>query len=404
VKVLLAIASEPVRTGLVRDLQGQKGIEGLYQCADSESALRQAQELRPDVVLLGADLKPEDGFTTVRKMVAQVPGVSAILVAINPAPADFRKALQAGARDLLEVPVDKKEALAAIEAAAEVSRGKRTALEGIAARAVAQKEPKVARRIVVFSTKGGTGKTFIATNLAAGLATTGARTALVDLDLQFGDAAVALGLVPQRTLFDLVQGYTEFDAVLMEDFMLKHESGLSVLPAPLYPDEAEKISLDDIENILQVVQSSYDYVVVDTPPFFEERVLVALDWADYVILVASLDIPSVKNLKTVFRTMGLMAYPEEKLLILMNRAGSKVGLELSDVEKHLGRPVKIGISSSIEVPRSLNAGEVLLLSKPNNKVSQELAKLVQSFQTSSNGTPSSRSMDAERGRRMFQGR
>ena len=128
--------------------------------------------------------------------------------------------------------------------------------------------------------------------------------ALVDLDLQFGDAAIALGLVPQRTLFDLVQGYTEFDATLMEDFMLKHPSGLSVLPAPLYPDEAEKITVEDVETILEVVQSSYEYVVVDTPPFFEERVLVALDWADHVLLVASLDIPSVKNLKTVLQDDG----------------------------------------------------------------------------------------------------
>ena len=403
--MLLAIASESVRSSLVRELQGLKAIEGLHQCADSESALSQAAELRPDVVLMSADLKPQDGFVTIQKMVTQVAGVSAVLVAINPAPADFKKALRAGARDLLEVPVDKKELLAVLEGAAEVSKGKRTALEGIAAHAAAQNGPKVAKRIVVFSTKGGTGKTFIATNLAAGLAATGKRVALVDLDLQFGDAAIAMGLVPQRTMFDLVQGYTEFDAALMEDFMVKHKSGLSVLPAPLYPDEAEKITVEDIQAILQVVQSSYDYVVVDTPPFFEERVLVALDWADHVLLIASLDIPSVKNLKTVFRTMGLMAYPEEKLLILMNRAGSKVGLELSDVEKHLGRNVKVGISSSIDVPRALNAGEVLLLSKPGNKVSQELAKLVQSFEIgSSNGSAPCRSTDVARSRVTFRGR
>ncbi len=396
VKVLLAIASEPIRSSLVRELQGHKGIEGLYQCADSESALRQAEELRPNVILVGADLKPDDGFATIQKLVAQVPGVSAVLVAVNPAPADFKKALRAGARDLLEVPVDNKELMAALEAAAEVSRGKRSALEGIAAYAVAQNEPKVAKRIVVFSTKGGTGKTFVATNLAAGLAASGRRVALVDLDLQFGDAAVALGLVPQRTLFDLVQGYSEFDAALLEDFMVKHASGLNVLPAPLYPDEAERITTEDVEKILQVVQSNYEYVVVDTPPFFEERVLVALDWADHVLLIASLDIPSVKNLKTVFRTMGLMDYPEEKILILMNRAGSKVGLELGDVEKHLGRTVKVGISSSIEVPRALNSGEVLMLAKPGNKVSQELAKLVQSFQFDSNGSASAHSADPSR--------
>ena len=166
------------------------------------------------MVLIGVDLQPEDGFETVQQIVAQVPGVSAVLVAVNPAPADFRKALQAGARDLLEVPVDKKELIAALEGAAEVSKGKRSALEGIAAQLAAQKEPKARKRIVVFSTKGGTGKTFIATNLAAGLAQTGKRVALVDLDLQFGDAAIALGLVPQRTIFDLVQAYAEFDVAL----------------------------------------------------------------------------------------------------------------------------------------------------------------------------------------------
>lgn len=391
-RVLLAIASEPVRLSLAKILEAHEGVEALYQCADSTSTLAQAEDLRPDVVLVGADLKPDDGFSTIQKIVAQVPGVSAIAVAVNPAPADFKRALRAGARDLLEVPVGSQELTVALEAAAEVSKGKRAALEGLAAHANAQKEAKLAKRIVVFSTKGGTGKTFVATNLAAGLAVAGKRVALVDLDLQFGDAAIALGLVPQRTLFDLVQGYTEFDATLMADFMLKHPSGLSVLPAPLYPDEAEKITVEDVENILNVVQSSYEYVVVDTPPFFEERVLVALDWADHVLLIASLDIPSVKNLKTVFRTMGLMAYPEEKLIILMNRAGSKVGLELGDVEKHLGRSVKVGISSSIEVPRALNAGEVLLLSKPGNKVSQELAKLVQTFQGNSNGSANVRGM------------
>src|SRR3990172_8188276 len=263
-KVLLAIANEAVRSALVRDLESYKSLEGLYQCADSTSALCQAEELRPDVVLVAADLKPLDGFATIQRMVAQVPGVSAVLVAVNPAPTDFRKALRSGARDLLEVPVDKKELIAALQAAAEVSKGKRTALEGIAAHAVAQREPPVAKRIVVFSTKGGTGKTFVAVNLAAGLAAAGKKVALVDLDLQFGDAAVSMGMVPQRTMFDLVQGYAEFDAVLLEDFMIKHPCGLSVLPAPLYPDEAEKITTEDVERMLQVVQSNYDYVVVDT--------------------------------------------------------------------------------------------------------------------------------------------
>jgi len=379
-KLLLAIASETLRSAVARDLETSPDIETVYECGDSESAVRQAEESGADVVLVGADLLPRDGFETVREIVGRIPGVSAVIVAVNPAPADFRRALQVGARDLLEVPVDKKDLLEALKTAAEVSQGKRTALEDMAAQMVAQKEVKLAKRIAVFSTKGGTGKTFVATNLAAGLAASGKRVALVDLDLQLGDSAIALGLVPQRTIYDLVQGYREFDAGLLEEFMVKHASGLSVLPAPLYPDEAERITVKDVQAVLDVIQTEYEYIVIDTPPFFEERILIALDWADKVFLIAGLDIPSVKHLKTVFRTMGLMAYPEEKMMIVINRADSKVGLDVAEVERHLGRRVKFTISSSVEVPRALNAGEILLLAKPGCKVSHELAGLVRMFE------------------------
>jgi pilus assembly protein CpaE len=379
VKLLLAIASESVRSAVVRDLQSVADIEAVYECGDSDSAVRLAEESGADVVIAGADLAPRDGYETVHDILGRVPGVSAIIVALNPEPADFRKALQVGARDLLQVPVERKDLAEALRAAAEASQRKMSVIEDLAAQLVAQKEVRVAKRIVVFSTKGGTGKTFLATNLAAGLAASGKRVALVDLDLQLGDAAIALGLVPQRTVYDLVQGYREFDISLLEEFMVKHSSGLSVLPAPLYPDEAERITVKDIQTVLDVIQTGYDYVVVDTPPFFEERILVALDWADHVLLIAGLDIPSVKHLKTVFRTMGLMSYPEDKLLIVMNRADSKVGLDMAEVERHLGRKVKFTLSSSIDVPRALNAGEILLLSKPGSKVAHELAGLVRSF-------------------------
>ena len=401
-KLLIAIASEQVRSALARELKGIKDIEAVYEAEDSESALQQAEQFAPHVVLIGVDLTPEDGFETVKKIVAKVSGVSAVLVAANPSPAAFRKALQAGARDLLELPVEKKDLVTALAGAAEVSKGKRSALEGMAAQLSSQKEAKVAKRIVVFSTKGGTGKTFVATNLAAGFAKTGKRVALVDLDLQFGDAAIALGLVPERTIYDLVQAYPEFDMTLLESFMVKHDSGLSVLPAPLYPDEAERITVSDVQAVLDVIQTGYDYVVVDTPPFFEERILIALDWADHVLLISGLDIPSVKHMKTVFRTMGLMSYPEEKLFVVMNRADSKVGLDVAEVEKHLGRRVKATLSSSIEVPRALNAGEILLLSKPGAKVSRELATLTKLFaEPSSNGTGHT---DTGSGRGLFRGR
>lgn len=378
-RVLLALADEKVRSSFSQALQDYPGGPADHVCADSDDALRWAQETQPDVVVVGTDLGPRDGFQTVQDIMARVPGVSALLVARDPTPEDFRRALQAGARDMLQIPVEKRDLFAAIDAATQVSKDKRSASEGRAQKALEQEQTETAKRIVVFSTKGGTGKTFVSTNLGAGLAARGKRVALVDLDLQFGDAAIALGMAPERTMYDLVQTYTNFDLTLMRDFMLTHQSGMQILPAPLFPDEAERITVEDVKTILNVVQEGFDYVIVDTPPFFEERVFAALDWADYVLLVGSLDLLSVKNMKLSFTAMDLIAYPAEKLRIVMNRAGTKVGLELDAVEKHLGRPVQLSISSSIDVPRALNAGEVLLLTKPESRVGKELQDLVTSF-------------------------
>ena len=212
--IVLALAQDYVRDSFSRALATYPGGAVTFACSDSDSALELAQRERPQIVIVGADLKPLDGYATVQEINARVPGVSTLIVAANPSPADFRRALQAGARDMLQLPVEKKDLFAALEAAVQVSGAKRSALEGLAAKAAAApKEKATARRIVVFSTKGGTGKTFLATNLAGGLAARGKRVALVDLDLQFGDAAIALGMVPQRTIFDLVQGYTDFDLV-----------------------------------------------------------------------------------------------------------------------------------------------------------------------------------------------
>ena len=266
-----------------------------------------------------------------------------------------------------------------------MSRGKRAAVENLVASGHYQEAPR-ATGIAVFSTKGGTGKTFIATNLAAGLARAGRTVALVDLDLQFGDAALALGMIPERTIYDLVSTYTDFDMSLVADFMLKHSCGLHLLPAPLYPDQAENVTVEDLEAVLGVLQGGYEYIVVDTPPFFEDRILIALEWAAHIVQVGSMDLPSLKNMKISFTMMDLMAYPKDKLRVVMNRADSRVGLDVGQAEKHLGLSVDHLISSSIEVPRALNAGETLLLSKPGLKVSQELSTIVRSFDTpSTNG-------------------
>lgn len=386
VRVVLALAQDYVRESFVKALATYGEGTVTHSFADSTTALERVVADRPQVVIVSADLSPLDGYAMVQEINARAPGVSTLLVAADPAAADFRRALRAGARDMLQLPVEKKELFAALDAAAQVSGAKRSALEGIAAQASEKSGEKIARRIVVFSTKGGTGKTFLATNLAGGLASHDKRVALVDLDLQFGDVAIALGMVPKRTIYDLIQAYPEVDAALLSDFMLTHTAtGVHVLPAPLYPEEGDKITAEDIRGVLEAVQESYDFVVVDTPPFFEERVLTALDWADDIVLMGSLDVATLKSLKLTLSSLELMAFPDEKIRVVMNRADSKVGLDLADAERHLGRPVRYSIPSSVDVPRALNAGEVISVQKPGARVSRELARIAADYAGGTNG-------------------
>jgi pilus assembly protein CpaE len=398
-KVLIGSADETLNRDLAESLGRHSSHPEVTTAIGGEQALAHAQECHPDVALIAVDLGTEDGFETVRRIVSGVPGVSCLLLSPAPDHEQYRKALQVGARDLLAIPLPQNELFAAIEAAWAVTQQKRSVLDGISARA---DEPHRGKGVVVFSTKGGTGKTFLSVNLAAGLASAGKRVALVDLDLQFGDAAIALGLVPQRTVYDLVRGYTDFDLTLMRDFMVTHRSGLQLLPAPLYPDEAEQITVEDVEKILEVLSAGFDYVIVDTPPFFEERVLAALDWADHIISVGSMDLPTIKNLKIGFTMMNLLAFPEDKLWIVMNRADSRVGLETSEAEKHLGMKVRYTIPSSIEVPKALNSGESLLLTKPKSQVSQQLVQIVQKLSANGNSNGGANAKpDAKRRSRLF---
>jgi pilus assembly protein CpaE len=371
-QVIVAVANDAARGYLVGHLKAQ-GYK-LSECANADELLALASDLRPEAVLVGDSLPPSGGTEALRKITEALPGVSCLLLKGEPEPADYRRALQAGARDLLEFPLEPEALLLAVQSAAESSQNLRRALEqGLAPDAT------TARRIAVFSTKGGTGKTFVATNLAVALASAGKPTALVDLDLQFGDAALALGLTPERTVFDLVRLYTEYDLPLMQDFLLKHPSGLHLLPAPLFPDQSEQVTVDEVRTILSVIETGYEFVIVDGPPFFEERMIAALDWADDILHIGSMDAPSLKNMKLSLKTMELMGFSDNRMHLVMNRADSKVGLTLDDAHTHLNARIEFAIPSCVDVPRSINAGEALILKDPASRASLELSRIARYF-------------------------
>jgi pilus assembly protein CpaE len=229
------------------------------------------------------------------------------------------------------------------------------------------------RIVTVFSPKGGTGKTVLATNLAASLAKhEGKRTLLLDLDLQFGDAAIMLGLKPDKTIYDLVSAPGELDPEKLAGYTTKHASGLDILPAPLRPEDAELVTEAKIGRLLEVARSSYDLIVVDTSPFFHGPMLATLDQTDELLLLASLDVPTLKNVRLSLQTLELLSFPMKKVRVVLNRANSKVGMKEGEVETALEHRIAFRVPSEGAVPLSVNRGFPISVDDPSSAFSREV--------------------------------
>jgi pilus assembly protein CpaE len=235
------------------------------------------------------------------------------------------------------------------------------------------------RVITVFSAKGGVGKTTVSTNVAGELALDGSRVLLVDLDLAFGDVAICLGVSPERSMADVVAMSGHLDQQGLNSVVVRHDSGLDVVCAPSSPAEADHIPAATVTELLQVAKGLYDYIVVDTPPAFDEHVLAAFDMSDVSILLATLDVPAVKNLRLTLDTLDLLGHPRDSWVVVLNRANSKVGLTIDDVAVALHRPIAVQIVSSVSVPAAANRGVLLVLDDPRHPVSTALKTLVRDF-------------------------
>ena len=219
---------------------------------------------------------------------------------------------------------------------------------------------KLGRMICVLGLKGGSGKTLTSSNLAVALADAGHSVALVDLDLQFGDVGLTLGMSPERTLYDLVRSGGSLDAEKLEDFLTVHPSGIRALLAPARPDQAGVVTTAFLKDVYPLLRAMHDFVIIDTPPSFTPEVIGAVDVSTEVCLVAMLDSLSLKNSKLGLETLERMDYGGQVRLVL-NRADSNVGISPEDVVAIMGRAPDMVVPSDRNVTRSVNQGEPIAL-------------------------------------------
>lgn len=213
------------------------------------------------------------------------------------------------------------------------------------------------RMICVLGLKGGCGKTLTVANLGVAMAAAGRSVAMVDLDLQFGDLGLAMGLKPQRTSYDLVRAGGSLDAEKLSDYLVTHPSGARVLLAPVSPDQSADLTVPFLREVERLLRDMHEFVLIDTPPNFTPSVISATDASTDVLLVTMQDTLSLKNAKLGLETLERMEYDRRRIRLLLNRANSNVGIGKEDVTAILGREADIHVPSSREVARSINRGE-----------------------------------------------
>ncbi len=292
-----------------------------------------------------------------------------IVVASNEAADLLNGAMDADVADVLLLPQLVENVVFTIRKTAHVKRA-----------TSAVKRVHTGRVVTVFSPKGGTGKTVTAANLAASLAKhLQKRTLLIDLDLQFGDAAIVLGIEPEKTIYDLVVAPGELDFDKLLGYTTKHPCGLDILPAPLRPEDAELVTESKITRLLEVARECYDVIVVDTSPFFHGPMLATLDRTDELLMLCGLDVPTLKNVRLALQTLELLSFPTNRVRFVLNRANSKVGLTRREVEAALKVEVGNEIPSERIVPLSVNRGEAAVLAEPGADYSKAILELAKSI-------------------------
>ncbi len=298
----------------------------------------------------------------------------AVIVLTGTSPNGFmRKAFEAGAEDVVVA-----------DEIGEPSTDLQFAMEKAVVRRIGSSSRDTGKGlgdlICVLGPKGGNGKTLTTANLGAALADEGHSVAAVDIDLQFGDLGLALGLSPQQTIYDLATAGGSLDASKVGAYLTRHDSGVDVLLAPTRPEQASQISTDLLREVYELLRTTHDYVLVDTPPGFSPEVIATIDSSTRLCMIGMLDALSLKNTKLGLDTLERMGYDRERIRVVLNRADTNVGISLNDIEAIIGRLPDVLVPSHRDVPRSVNAGHPIVLAGRRSDVSKSFRQLATIFE------------------------
>jgi pilus assembly protein CpaE len=342
-----------VQRGLPDDASFQ--LLGMTEGVDETIRALQGQDA--DILVVACQGREDDRSLQIIDGAHRVAPDLPIIVLSAASPNGFlRRAFEVGAADLAMFPQTKDQLRFAMSKAIARRPG----------RGRGDGDQREGKLICVLGPKGGTGKTLTSCNLAAALALAGHKVMVIDLDLQFGDVALCFGLPPEKTIYDLAVSGGSLDEDKLADYVMTHNTGVDILLAPARPDQASAITIDLLRDVLVIARQQYDFVIADTPPGFTAEVIATIDASSDLVMVGTLDSLSLKNTKLGLETLQLMDYDPKKIQLVLNRADTRVGISQHDVVSVLGSQPDIFIPSDREIPRAVNEGVPIVLSRPQS--------------------------------------
>jgi pilus assembly protein CpaE len=357
------------------------GYESLASFSDK------ADPDRPGVVVFGPTDNTDEVISQVSGLIGFRPGCGAVMVVYELTAEVLQAALRAGVDDVVAVTAEDSELLDSVSrAAARVKVRRPTQLAPPPPPPAAESPGQRGRVISVFCSKGGTGKSVVAINVAVALAKkTIQPVVLVDADLQFGDVALMLQLAPLHTIAEAAEAGDRLDGTMLENLLLRHEpSGLLVLAAPTEPSSADRIGRADLARVISVLRERCAYIVIDTSANFAEITLAALEAADDILVLAGLDVMSLKSARVGMQTMRALDIPFSSVKFVLNRANTRVGLSEADAERAVQLKVDAALPSDILVAESVNRGVPVVISSPRSKFAKSIDELASSLMASAN--------------------
>jgi len=388
IKVIIVDDISETRDNIRRMLQFDNNIEVVGTARTGKEAVEICLQAKPDVVIMDINMPDMDGITATTEIKKKNPYIQVVILSVQSDPSYMRRAMLAGARDFLTKPPMIDELTDAIRKAgvlAHEEKAKFTSMPAVTTGGIQMISgvPNVnGKIIVVYSPKGGTGRTMIAVNLAIALKTGDNKVALVDGNLQYGDIAVFLNEQGKNTVLDLAPRVDELDMEIIEEVMVTHRtSNVDILAAPPKPELADRVNGEQFSKVLRFLRQIYHYVIVDTASHLTEAVQSALDVSDQIVLITTQDIPAIKNSNLFLQLADASGIQRARILFVMNRYDKRNSITPERVGESLRQEVAVSIPYDERVASlSVNRGVPFMLdsnkTQPIGKSVQQLAELI----------------------------